>query len=438
MKLNFTYAQAYADQEDVLNKALKANQILHSGTGAGNTFLGWMDLPETIRPLLGSIKEVAGDFRERLDTIVVVGIGGSYLGARATIEALQYTTPGLDVAPVIHYAGHHLDEAYHARLLQRLESRNWGMVVISKSGTTTEPAIAFRLLRAALIRQFGPSEMKKRIIAITDASHGALRTLADQEGYPGFIIPDDVGGRFSVLSPVGLVPIAIAGIDVEEIVDGAALAMDQSRPGNSPDKNPAARYAAARMALYQAGKKIELLSNFNPALHFLAEWWKQLYGESEGKEHKGIFPASADLTTDLHSMGQYIQEGERHLFETSILISKGQGLLSIPSDEQDLDQLNFLTGRELHEVNEQAAEGTLLAHYDGGVPVIRLELEALSPFAIGELYYFFEKACGISGYLLDVNPFDQPGVEAYKKNMFALLGKKGFEKETAAIRQRLS
>lgn len=438
MKLNLKNLENLVDINQVANQALESNRLLHTKAGAGNDFLGWVDLPVTARDEVQNIQKITDAFKENVDTVVVIGIGGSYLGSKAVLTALRSPLPQMNAGPQIIFAGHHLDQSYHQQLLHYLKDKNWGIVVISKSGTTTEPAIAFRFLRTALLEQFGKELSKKRILAITDSSKGALKSLALEEGYETFIIPDDVGGRFSVLTPVGLVPLAVAGIDIQSLVAGAYDQMLESGPERSFEDNLAARYAAARFALYSKGKAIEILSNFNPALHDVAEWWKQLFGESEGKENKGLFPASVDLTTDLHSMGQYIQEGTRQLFETSILIENSGTPLLLASQESDLDQLNYLDGKSIDFVNKQAAEGTLLAHSDGGVPIIRIEMEDLSPYSLGRLFYFFEKACGISGYLLGVNPFDQPGVEAYKKNMFALLGKPGFEKETREILSRLS
>jgi len=437
MKLLLDGIKDFANYTQYAEKATNNNTLLHTQRGAGNDFLGWVNLPAEAQKSVGNIQSISKEFGEKLDSIVVIGIGGSYLGSKAILDALRSRIPGQD-APQVFFAGHHLDPTYHSQLLDNLRDKNWGIVVISKSGTTTEPAIAFRLLKSALINQFGKSESKSRIIAVTDAKKGALRSLTEQEGYTSFIIPDDVGGRFSVLTPVGLVPLAIAGIDIKKLVEGAVSQMHASREDSSFDNNLAAQYAAARFALYQERKGIEVLSNFNPALTYVAEWWKQLYGESEGKDGKGIFPASVNLTTDLHSMGQYIQDGERSIFETCILVGKSSIDLNISKQDSDMDQLNYLAGRGMDYVNQQAAEGTLLAHLDGGVPIIRIETETINEFSLGEMMYFFEKACGISGYLLGVNPFDQPGVEAYKKNMFALLGKPGFEKETMNIRSRLS
>ncbi|MEA1878925.1 MAG: glucose-6-phosphate isomerase [Bacteroidota bacterium] len=426
MKLNLDNLTGIVDYEQFALAALEQNRILHQGSGVGNEFLGWVDLPEKAKNDVPRIIEVSKRFKKNLDCIVIIGIGGSYLGTKAVLTALR---PHISLSaqdPEILFAGHHLNQEYHTQLFNYLKSRNWGIVIISKSGTTTEPAIAFRFLRSALLQQFGQEESRKRILAITDANKGALRSLADKEGYESFIIPDDVGGRFSILTPVGLVPLALAGIDIEALVQGAYNLMKQSNEETSFSQNLSAQYAAARYALYQQGKGIEILSNFNPALHDVAEWWKQLYGESEGKDQKGIFPASVDLTTDLHSMGQFIQDGTRQLFETAVLIKESDLELILEKQDSDLDQLNYLTGKSMDYVNKQAAEGTLLAHKDGAVPIIRIEIDNLSAYTLGELFYFFEKACGISGYLLGVNPFDQPGVEAYKKNMFALLGKPGY------------
>ena len=419
--------------------AEKANKQMEDGTGKGNDFLGWVNLPSSItEPFLDEIQATADKLRASCDVVVVVGIGGSYLGAKAVIDALSGTFDQLEnKKPLLLYAGHIIGEDYMHELTGFLQGKSFGIINISKSGTTTEPAIAFRILREQLEKTVGKDEAKHRIVAITDKSRGALRTLADKEGYKTFIIPDNVGGRFSVLTPVGLLPIAVAGIDIKQLVAGAT-AMEQATASSVPfAENPATIYAATRNELYRNGKKIEILANFSPNLHFVAEWWKQLYGESEGKEHKGIFTAAVDFTTDLHSMGQWIQEGERTIFETVLSIAKTKYTLEIPSDEQDLDGLNFLTGKRIDYVNKMAELGTQLAHVDGGVPNIRIELPELNANYLGQLLYFFERACGISGYILGVNPFDQPGVEAYKKNMFALLNKPGYEKESAEIQSKL-
>ena len=372
--------------------------------------------------------------------VVIAGIGGSYLGAKAVIDALNNSFDWLSTDrknPVIVYAGHNISEDYLAELLDFLKGRSFGIVNISKSGTTTETALAFRLLKTLLESQAGKEVAKQRIVAITDASRGALRQLADLEGYKTYVIPDNVGGRYSVLTPVGLLPIAVAGHDIKQLVEGARLMEEQCAPCTTFEANPAAVYAAVRNELYRQGKKIEILVNYHPKLHFVSEWWKQLYGESEGKENKGIFPAAVDLTTDLHSMGQWIQEGERTIFETVISLTDPNREMVIPSDKDNLDGLNYLAGKRVDQVNKMAELGTLLAHVDGGVPNLKVSLPALNERYLGQLLYFFEKACGISGYLLGVNPFDQPGVEAYKKNMFALLEKPGYEAATASIKQRL-
>jgi glucose-6-phosphate isomerase len=371
--------------------------------------------------------------------VIVIGIGGSYLGAKAVIESLNssfeaYTDNG---NPKIIFAGHHLDEDYLSELLDFIDHKRVSCIVISKSGTTTEPAVAFRLVKQHIEKKYGKEGARERIVAITDHSRGALRKLSEQEGYRTFVIPDDIGGRFSVLTPVGLLPISVAGLDIRILLKGATD-MEKASDGDVPvEENICAQYAIVRNVLYNSGKKVEILANYNPKLHYLTEWWKQLFGESEGKENKGIFPAGVDFTSDLHSMGQYIQEGERILFETVISIEKPHEELLIPEDAENLDQLNFLANKRISEVNRMAELGTMLAHVDGGVPNIRIEIPELSTYVIGQLIYFFEKSCGISGYILGVNPFDQPGVEAYKKNMFALLGKAGYESEGEKLRARL-
>ena len=423
------------------DKVLSSQQLLHDKSGAGNDFLGWLNLPSSIKlEELTAIKETANRLSEMSEIVVVVGIGGSYLGARAVIDALSNSFDFLQSkrqAPVVLYAGQNIGEDYTYELLDLLKHKDFSVVVISKSGTTTEPAIAFRLLKELLETKYGTDDVKHHIVAITDESKGALRTLAQREGYQTYVIPDDVGGRYSVLTPVGLLPIAIAGLDIDQLVQGALDMEKATAPGVAFNENPAAIYAAVRNLLYQQGKTTEILVNYNPKLHFMAEWWKQLYGESEGKENKGIFPAAVDFTTDLHSMGQWIQDGERNIFETVISIETPNHNMEVPSDKDDLDKLNYIAGKRIDEVNKMAELGTLVAHVDGGVPNIRISVPKLNEYYIGQLIYFFEKACGISGYVLGVNPFDQPGVEAYKKNMFALLGKPGFEKETQDIRKRL-
>ena len=418
-----------------------ANESLHYGTGKGNDFLGWLNLPSSIDEAhLSDIENTAKILRDNCEVVVVIGIGGSYLGAKAVIDALSNSFDWLQTdrkAPVVVYAGQNIGEDYLYELQELLKNKRFGIISISKSGTTTEPALAFRLLKTQLEEQQGKETAKKLIVCVTDKAKGALRTLADNEGLKSFVLEDSVGGRYSVLTPVGLLPIAVAGMDIRQLVQGAREMEKICGLGTSFEDNPAAQYAAVRNELYQNGKKIEILVNFNPKLHYVSEWWKQLYGESEGKENLGIFPASVDFTTDLHSMGQWIQEGERTIFETVISVREPNHTKIFPHSEENLDGLNFLAGKRVDEVNKMAELGTMIAHVDGGVPNLKIELPKLNEFYLGELIYFFEKACGISGYLLGVNPFDQPGVEAYKKNMFALLEKPGYEEETKAIKARL-
>ncbi|MBO5172883.1 MAG: glucose-6-phosphate isomerase [Bacteroidaceae bacterium] len=433
----FLSADAIAKFEAPVAAAQKA---LEEGTCKGNDFLGWMHLPSNITPeFIAEINDTAKTLQQECDAVVVAGIGGSYLGARMVIDALANTFGWLQESkyPRILFAGNNIGEDYLSELIGYLKTVRFGIINISKSGTTTETAITFRLLKTLCEQQRGKEEAAKVIVAVTDAKRGAARVTADKEGYKSFIIPDNVGGRFSVLTPVGLLPIAVAGFDVAALVKGAQDMEAQTAPEVPFMENPAAVYAAIRNALYQDGKKIEILANYQPKLHNLGEWWKQLYGESEGKDGKGIFPASVDLTTDLHSMGQWIQDGERTIFETVVSVEQPNTCLEVPSDEENLDGLNFLAGRRIDEVNKMAELGTKLAHVDGGVPNIRLSITKLDEYHIGQLIYMFERACGISGLLLEVNPFDQPGVEAYKKNMFALLGKPGYEAETEAIKARL-
>ena len=424
------------------SKVKAAQEALENGTCPGNDFLGWLHLPSSITPeFLNEVQCVADTLREKCEVIVVAGIGGSYLGARAVIEALGNAFAWLvndKQNPTILFAGNNIGEDYLSELTEYLRDKRFGVINISKSGTTTETALTFRLLKKQCELQRGKQQAKDVIVAITDAKKGAARTCADKEGYKSFIIPDNVGGRFSVLTPVGLLPIACAGFDIKALVGGAAD-MEKATGKKVPfEQNIAAQYAAVRNALYnEAGKKIEIMVNYQPKLHFVSEWWKQLFGESEGKEHKGIFPASCDFTTDLHSMGQWIQEGERSIFETVISIEQSNRNLLFPNDEENLDGLNFLAGKHVDEVNKMAELGTRLAHVDGGVPNIRISVPALNEYYIGQLIYFFEIACGISGNVLGVNPFNQPGVEAYKKNMFALLNKPGYEAESKAIQDRL-
>ncbi len=408
---------------------------LNNGDAAGNDFLGWLDLPSrTDAALIDDINATAQAMRTMCDVVVSIGIGGSYLGAKAVIEALSPAF-GTVATPQVVFAGQNIGEDYLYELQNYLKNKKFGIIVISKSGTTTEPAIAFRMLKAQLEAQIGKAEASKRIVAITDAKRGALRQLATEEGYKTFVIEDSVGGRFSVLSPVGLLPIAVAGYDIKALIKGAQDM--QHKLTLASDENIAMTYAAARNALYRNGKKIEILVNYNPKLHYLGEWWKQLYGESEGKDHKGIFPAAVDNTTDLHSMGQWIQDGERSIFETVISVAAPTHKVVIPSDEANLDGLNYIASKRVDEVNKQAELGTRIAHVDGGVPNIHITIPTLDENALGALIYFFEISCGISGYVLGVNPFNQPGVEAYKKNMFALLAKPGYEKETEEIKKRI-
>ena len=443
IKLDISKALVSADKvASFEGKVTEAQQALENGTCAGNDFLGWLHLPSSISAeFMTNLQECAQTLRENCDTVVVAGIGGSYLGARAVIEALSNSFQWLinnGENPTILFAGNNIGEDYLYELTEYLKDKKFGVINISKSGTTTETALAFRLLKKQCEEQRGKEMAKKVIVAITDAKKGAARLTADKEGYTSFIIPDNVGGRFSVLTPVGLLPIAIAGFDIAKLVKGAAdmeLATAVSVPFS---ENICAQYAAVRNALYQEGKKIEIMVNFQPKLHFMNEWWKQLYGESEGKDGKGIFTAAVDFSTDLHSMGQWIQEGERSIFETVVSIEEPEHKLLFPSDEENLDGLNFLAGKRVDEVNKMAELGTQLAHVDGGVPNMRLIVPRLDEYNLGQMIYFFEKACGISGLILGVNPFNQPGVEAYKKNMFALLGKPGYEKETEAIKARLA
>lgn len=416
-------------------------ETLEKGTGLGNDFLGWLHLPSSItKEHLDDLKATAQVLRKNCEVVVVAGIGGSYLGARAVIEAMSNSFLWLQEKkagqPTIIFAGHNIGEDYLYELTSFLKDKKFGVINISKSGTTTETALAFRLLKKQCEDQRGKEIARKVIVAVTDAKKGAARVTADKEGYKSFIIPDNVGGRFSVLTPVGLLPIAVAGIDIDQLVEGARK-MEEVCANQNMMENPAALYAATRNELYQNGKKIEILVNFQPKLHYFMEWWKQLYGESEGKDHKGIYPSSVDFSTDLHSMGQWIQEGERTIYETVISVETPNHELHVPSDEENLDGLNFLAGKRVDEVNKMAELGTQLAHVDGGVPNMRVSVPKLNEYYLGQLIYFFEKACGISGYLLEINPFNQPGVEAYKKNMFALLNKPGYEEETKAIQARL-
>uniref|UniRef100_UPI004025D646 glucose-6-phosphate isomerase n=1 Tax=Prevotella sp. TaxID=59823 RepID=UPI004025D646 len=446
ISLNITKAASFLAEGAVKAyepKVKAAQEALENGTCEGNDFLGWLHLPSSITPeFLGEIEAVANTLREKCEVVVVAGIGGSYLGARAVIEGLGNSFAWLvndKKNPTILFAGNNIGEDYLYELTSYLKDKKFGVINISKSGTTTETALAFRLLKKQCEDQRGKEEAKDVIVAVTDAKKGAARTCADKEGYKSFIIPDNVGGRFSVLTPVGLLPIAVAGFDVKQLVTGAVEMEKACGKDVAFDENPAAIYAATRQALYtQAGKKIEIVCNFQPKLHYFAEWWKQLYGESEGKDQKGIFPAACDFTTDLHSMGQWIQQGERSIFETVISVETPNEKLLFPHDDENLDGLNFLEGKRVDEVNKMAELGTRLAHVDGGVPNILVNIPELNAYYLGQLIYFFEKACGISGLLEEVNPFNQPGVEAYKKNMFALLNKPGYEAESKAIQERLA
>ena len=446
ISLNITKAASFLAEGAVKAyepKVKAAQEALENGTCEGNDFLGWLHLPSSITPeFLYEIQAVANTLREKCEVVVVAGIGGSYLGARAVIEGLGNSFAWLvndKKNPTILFAGNNIGEDYLFELTSFLKNKKFGVINISKSGTTTETALAFRLLKKQCEDQRGKEEAKDVIVAVTDAKKGAARTCADKEGYKSFIIPDNVGGRFSVLTPVGLLPIAVAGFDVKQLVAGAVEMEKACGKDVAFEENPAAIYAATRQALYtQAGKKIEIVCNFQPKLHYFAEWWKQLYGESEGKDQKGIFPAACDFTTDLHSMGQWIQEGERSIFETVISVETPNEKLLFPHDDENLDGLNFLEGKRVDEVNKMAELGTRLAHVDGGVPNILVNVPELNAYYLGQLIYFFEKTCGISGLLEEVNPFNQPGVEAYKKNMFALLNKPGYEAESKAIQERLA
>ena len=429
-----------ADYKVYVEKALNALDVLESGTGAGNDFIGWKHLPsETPESLIEECEAVRDCWKAKgVDLVVVIGIGGSYLGARCAIEALSHNfakqLSGKKDAPEVVFAGNNLSEEYLAELMDLVAERNAATIVISKSGTTTEPAVAFRVVKEYIEKTY--TDASERIVAITDAKKGALKTLATQEGYKTFVVPDNVGGRYSVLTPVGLLPIVVAGFDVREMLAGAKE-MEKACSVRS-EENPAVKYAAMRNLLYtELGKKIEILVAFNPKLQYLGEWWQQLFGESEGKELKGIYPASVNFTTDLHSMGQFIQEGERILFETVVSVEKSNRSVIIGSDPQNLDQLNYLAGQHVEHCNAMAQLGTKLAHIDGGVPQLEVSIENLSSYNIGGLFQFFEYSCGISAYVLGINPFNQPGVEAYKKNMFALLEKPGYEEQTKAIKERL-
>ena len=422
-------------------KAAAANKMLHTGEGAGNDFLGWVALPSSIDAAeLAAIKAQADKLRAKAEVVICIGIGGSYLGAKAVLDALSNSFEFLHKRhdnPTVIFAGQNISEDYTFEMLEALKEYSIATIVISKSGTTTEPAIAFRIIKEEIERRYGKEEARERIVAVTDKARGALKTLADNEGYPSYVIPDNVGGRFSVLTPVGLLPLAVGGVDIEALVAGAVEMEKATAAEVAIEENLAAQYAIVRNALYGEGRKIEILGSYEPKLQYINEWWKQLYGEREGKDGQGIFPASVTLTADLHSMGQYIQEGERTLFETIISVENPAHKVVIEADKENLDGLNFLAGKRISEVNRMAELGVQLAHVDGNVPNIRIALPTIEARTIGARLYFFEKACGISGYMLGVNPFNQPGVEAYKKNMFALLDKPGYEEESKAIKARL-
>ncbi|MGL4654508.1 MAG: glucose-6-phosphate isomerase [Sarcina sp.] len=445
LSFDMTKASSFLSETEVsyLGEAIKsAHTKVHEGTGAGNDFLGWVELPTNYdKEEFARIKKAADKIKSDSEILVVIGIGGSYLGARAVIEMLNsnfYNILGNEErkTPKVLYVGNNISSTYMHDLLQAIEGKDISLNIISKSGTTTEPAIAFRILKEYMEKKYGKEEAKARIYATTDAEKGALKGLADQEGYEQFVVPDNVGGRFSVLTAVGLLPIAVSGVEIDELMRGANDArVEYSNPNVL--ENDCYKYVAARNALYSKGKTTEILVNYEPNIQYFGEWWKQLYAESEGKDGKGIFPASANFSTDLHSIGQYIQEGRRNIFETVINVGKARHEITIEANEDNADGLNFLAGKTMDFVNKKAFEGTLLAHNDGGVPNLLINVPELTPYYVGKLIYFFEKACGLSGYVLGINPFDQPGVEAYKKNMFALLGKPGFEDLKAELEQRL-
>jgi len=443
ISIDLKYTESFISKDEVTAFEDKINLHLKSlvaKSGKGNDFLGWIDLPDELDDtFLSTVNTCADKLAKKSEIIVVTGIGGSYLGARAVIDALNHQFAALlpGDAPLVLYAGQNIGEDYLTELLQVLGQKDYSVIVISKSGTTTEPAIAFRILKNHLEEKYGMDEAVSRIVAITDKEKGALKEVANKEGYDTFIVPDDVGGRYSVLTPVGLLPIAAAGFNISEFVRGAKDMRELILGEDNMEKNPVMLYAAARNALYRKGKTTEIMVSYLPNLYYMTEWWKQLYGESEGKENKGIFPAGVGFTTDLHSMGQYIQDGLRNIFETVISVEITKHSLLIPEDDVNADKLNYLAGRNIDQVNKMAELGTLIAHVDGGVPNIRISIPEVNEYYLGQLIYFFEMACAVSGYILGVNPFDQPGVEAYKKNMFALLGKPGFEAETTAIRKRI-
>ena len=440
IKFNYKTAAPFLKEDEILNQkeTIKAvHKMLHGKTGAGSDFLGWLNLPNDYdKEEFARIKKAAEKIRSNSEALIVIGIGGSYLGARAAIEFLSSPLANYNEKTQIFYVGNSISSSYLAELVEMVKDKDISVNVISKSGTTTEPAIAFRIFRDLMEKKYGKDGAKERIFATTDKARGALKTLADNEGYETFVVPDDVGGRFSVLTAVGLLPIAVSGADIDAMMQGAKDACEKYNDENV-ETNICYQYAAARNALLQKGKHIEVLVNYEPALHYMTEWWKQLYGESEGKDGKGIFPAGVDFSTDLHSMGQYIQDGKRVLFETVLNVESPKFDITIGSDDENLDGLNFLSGKTVDFVNHKAMQGTVLAHTDGGVPNMMITLPKLDEYTFGNLVYFFEKACAISGYILGVNPFNQPGVEAYKKNMFALLGKPGYEAQKEELEKRL-
>ncbi len=445
LSLDYSNALSFISENEISNLSpfiRAAHDMLHNKTGAGNDFTGWVDLPKAYdKAEFARIKAAAERIRSSSDALIVIGIGGSYLGARAAIEALSHSFYNLlpkteRKTPEIYFVGNSISSTYIAELFELLKGKDISVNVISKSGTTTEPALAFRIFREYVENKYGKAEAAKRIYATTDKAKGALKKLADEQEYESFVIPDDVGGRYSVLTPVGLLPIAVAGIDIDEMMKGAEDASDLYNNADAA-ANECYQYAAVRNTLYRKGKTTEIMVNYEPSMHYFTEWWKQLYGESEGKDQKGIFPAGVDFTTDLHSMGQYIQDGLRNIFETVLNVEKAKKNIVIKEDKDNIDGLNFLTGKDIDYVNKKAMQGTILAHTDGGVPNLIVNIPEMNSYWFGNIVYFFEKACGISGYLMGVNPFDQPGVEAYKKNMFALLGKPGYEDEKAKLELRL-
>lgn len=446
VKIDISRTYDFISKDDILSYEPELQRLykqILEGTGEGSDFLGWTTLPSELKgsSLVADIKKTAEKLRKKSDVFVVIGIGGSYLGARAIIEALSHSFSHYktkDKYPQVLFAGNQMSEDYLSELLEVLDEKEYSLTVISKSGTTTEPAIAFRIIKQHLEEKYGQEEARERIVAITDKEKGALKQLSNEKGYKTFDVPDDVGGRYSVLTPVGLLPIAVAGIDITKLLEGAHSMQQFSETEKSLMEDPIAKYAVTRNILYRLGKPVEVLVNYQPKLYYFTEWWKQLFGESEGKQQRGIFPAGASFTTDLHSLGQYIQEGLRILFETVVTVEKPHRKLSIPEDKDNLDKLNYLAGKRIEDVNKMAELGTIIAHEEGGVPNMKISIPELNEYYLGQLIYFFEMACALSGYILEVNPFNQPGVEAYKKNMFALLGRPGFEEASEEIRKKLN